>query len=259
MMNECKMPIRRAFTRRRHSYAAHDYPQRRIAAHLAQRLVTVSDMPEGWIIDAGCGIGRDLPLLAQRFGHERLLAVDFSPEALALMPASEVTRLSADLELLPLADAICAGYWSNCAWQWTRPQSVLAQAWRVLKARGWLWASIVLAGTFPELDRAVRTVGVTSALARLPAETEWEHALGTHSWYACRWEIRHFTFYYPDAETLLHAIRGVGANPTTHSGSPVWTPGRRRALLDALERGRTEEGLGLSYRVGFLAACKKGG
>ncbi|MBP6998470.1 MAG: methyltransferase domain-containing protein [Tepidiphilus sp.] len=216
-------------------------------------------MPEGWIIDAGCGIGRDLPLLAQRFGHERLLAVDFSPEALALMPASEVTRLSADLELLPLADAICAGYWSNCAWQWTRPQSVLAQAWRVLKARGWLWASIVLAGTFPELDRAVRTVGVTSALARLPAETEWEHALGTHSWYACRWEIRHFTFYYPDAETLLHAIRGVGANPTTHSGSPVWTPGRRRALLDALERERTEEGLGLSYRVGFLAACKKGG
>lgn len=256
-MNELKTYVRRAFTRRRTSYSSHDRPQRCIAARLAELLPAVSETPEGWIIDAGCGVGRDLPLLAQRFGRERLLALDFSPEVLTHLPEPEIARLAADLEFVPLPDAVCAGYWSNCAWQWTSPRRTLAQAWRILENGGWLCASIVLAGTFPELGQALREVGVTFAMARLPAQADWERSFEDEPWNVYHWDVRSFTFHYPDATALLHAIRGVGANPTTHSGSLVWTPGRRRALIEALERRRTAQGLGLSYRVGFLMARKK--
>lgn len=255
-MSDTKVFVRRAFARRHGSYAEHDHPQRCIAAHLADLLPAAATSPGGWIVDAGCGIGRDSALLAQRFGGERLLALDFALEALSCLSTPGIARVAADLESLPLSSGVCAGYWSNCAWQWTRPERSIGEAWRVLEDGAWLCVSMVLAGTFPELSWALAQVDATPVAATLPTEDDWARALEAANWHVRHWETRTFTFHYPDAPALLGSIRGVGANPVDPQRPGAWTPRRRRALLEALERLGTARGIPLSYRVAFCLATK---
>lgn len=254
-----KPRIRAAFARSAPRYAQNDTAQRTIAqALLASLPVPLPALPIGKpLLDAGCGLGRDLPLLGTRFPGQPLVGVD---AALPLLTAARKQAAAAarwvvgDLETLPFAAQSVAVYWSNCAWQWTDPARTVAEAHRVLAPGGLLAASIVAAGTFPELVTAAHQLGEPPSVAPLPDQTVWQKVLTVHLWQSLTFSPYTLTCYFPDPRQLLDSIRGVGATAT-----PTRRPfdrKRHERLCAALAAQATPRGVPLTYRVLLAVAFR---
>ncbi|MCX7946156.1 MAG: aminotransferase class I/II-fold pyridoxal phosphate-dependent enzyme [Hydrogenophilus sp.] len=259
--------IRAAFGRRAHSYPRHDRAQRHAALALLalldhHLLTTSSALPPGLLLDAGCGVGRDLPLLhalnQSRLSTPRLLiALDAAlPLIAAIPPHFPGIRLVGRLEAVPLPTASLALYWSNCALQWCAPVTALAEAARLLTPGGLFAAAIVLAGTFPELARAYCRLEEPAPLTPLVDETAWRSTLTLFPFRIHTLSPTTLTLYYPDETQLLAAIRGIGATATSKH-PPAFTRDRRDRLLSALAPERTANGFPLTYRLLYLLLERK--
>ncbi len=156
--------------------------------------------------------------------------------------------VAADLEALPFAAARFDLYWSNCVWQWTRPEAVVGEAARVLRPGGWLATSIILPESLPEIAAAFAAMGRPDPRAPLPGAERWQQALTACGWEGMVFQRRSWTFHFPDARALLASIRGVGAN-TSGLTPQSWNRRGWQALWAALERQQGQEGLPLSYEV----------
>jgi malonyl-CoA O-methyltransferase len=247
-----KARIRQSFERAAATYDSAAGVQRDICTQL------LASLPAGLaptrLLDAGCGTGHALNLLAKRYPNATALALDFSPAMLQHV-ASAAGRLAGDLEHLPLADASLDLYWSSLAVQWCELPRVLAEARRVLSANGQLALASLGPDTFHELRHAF--AGVDSYRHTLSFHTPAEIAEMAHAAGFAEVDVRHDTqtAHYPDFRTLLKAVKAIGANQLGD--------GRRTGLMSrrsfsaaeaACETLRTPAGLPLTYDVIFLTA-----
>ncbi|BBD77571.1 methyltransferase domain-containing protein [Hydrogenophilus thermoluteolus] len=249
-----KARVRAAFGRRASHTAHHDVAQRKIAATLFAALdaaIAAAEAPlpqTPWLLDAGCGVGRDLPHLKARFPHHRLLALDAAPALLATLPPELATPIVGDLEQLPFPTQTLALYWSNCAWQWTTPALVVGELARTLAPNGWAALSIVLAGTFPELAAAFSELDEPAPLAPLADESTWRQAFACHPWRTLHGTHHTIPLFFATPQELLASIRGVGATATPKTPHR-FDRTRPRRLAAALERLRGPHGIPLTYQI----------
>lgn len=249
-----KARVRAAFGRHARHAAQHDVAQRKIAATLFAALdaaIAAAEAPlpqTPWLLDAGCGVGRDLPHLKARFPHHRLLALDAAPALLATLPPELATPIVGDLEQLPFPTQTLALYWSNCAWQWTTPVLVVQEIVRTLAPNGWAAISIVLAGTFPELATAFAELGEPPPLAPLPDEAAWRQAFAGHPWRTLHATHHTIPLFFATPQELLASIRGVGATATPKTPHR-FDRTRPRRLAAALERLSGPHGISLTYQI----------
>lgn len=247
-----KARIRQAFERAAPTYDGAAGSQREICHAL---LATLADAgPLATLLDAGCGTGYALPLLAERFPAAHLLAVDLSPAMLARI-TTPCRRLVGDLEHLPLAAASVDLYWSSLAVQWCELPRALAEARRVLHPGGRLAIASLGPDTFGELRQAF--AGVDDYRHTLAFHTPAELvtlAAGAGFAEVAVGRRRHLA-HYSDFRSLLKAVKAIGANQLGD--------GRRRNLMGraafaaaeaAAERRRTAGGLPLTYDVLILEA-----
>jgi len=249
-----KARVRQSFERAAATYDSAADVQRRICARLIGGLAP--DPAPRRLLDAGCGTGYALPLLAERFPGAVALALDLAPGMLARI-ASPCLRLAGDLEHLPLAADCLDLHWSSLAVQWCELPAVLGEARRCLRPAG----TVALATLGPETFRELR-----HAFAGID---DRRHTLSFHSTDEIREmavkagftavDVQNSTeiAHYPDFKTLLKAVKAIGANQL---GS-----GRRTGLLSrsafaraeaACETFRTPAGLPLTYDVITLYAQK---
>ena len=134
------------------------------------------------VLDAGCGMGADLPALRERFAEASVLGVDLSAAMLArarisriggigsqrrlaalsaghawqgLRRARPATRAGAISAELPFAAGAFEMLWSNLALHWhSRPDLVFPEWQRVLKVNGLLMFSTLGPDTLQELSGA---------------------------------------------------------------------------------------------------------
>lgn len=247
-----KARVRQSFERAASTYDSAADIQRRICGQLLQGLP--GDAPVGRLLDAGCGTGYAQALLQARFPAAQALALDLSAGMLQQITAP-CTRLTGDLEHLPLAAASLDLYWSSLAVQWCELPKVLQEARRVLRVDGRLALASLGPETFHELRHAFADVD------------QYRHTLGFHSVD----EIRQMasaagfaavdvqesteTAHYANFKSLLHAVKAIGANQIGD--------GQRRSLMSrqtflraetAFETLRTAAGLPLTYDVITLYA-----
>jgi malonyl-CoA O-methyltransferase len=251
-----KRQIRAAFARRAALYAQHDAAQRQIARRLAALLPSLTEIPTQPILDAGCGVGRDFSLLAHHFSGRLIIGVDAALPLLttARQHHGNALWVAGDLEVLPLPDASTSLYWSNCAWQWTRPEPTVNEAYRVLAPGGELVASIIVAGTFPELAQAAAVLGESAPLAPLPSDQQWQQTLVQYPWQRLAVTTTRLTCYFADAASLLASIRGVGATAT--GAPPRFDRTRQKRLTAALTACTTPAGVPLTYALLLVVARK---
>ncbi len=137
------------------------------------RLDVVRLVPER-CVDIGCGLGKGLMALRQRYPQAEALGIDLSPRIAAA--AAELARppgrgflarllpserrpasgwLAADAGALPLADASVALAWSNLVLHWCAdPIAVLREWHRILRDDGLLMFSAFGVDTLRELRAA---------------------------------------------------------------------------------------------------------
>ena len=159
--------VRRHFNRAAASYDGVDILARSVAQQMDERLEGILHQP-ATILDLGCGTGRDLHRLAERYPKALRVGVDIAPAMLrrAAPPASGLQRLfgrrgraqvvADDARALPFAANRFDMLWSNLMLNWLDdPAPALAEMARVMKVDGMLMFATLGPDTLRELRDAL--------------------------------------------------------------------------------------------------------
>jgi malonyl-CoA O-methyltransferase len=249
-----KQRIRDAFNRAATTYHSAAKVQRRVCLLLADGLSPV--FSPAVILDAGCGTGYGLHLLALRFPASRRLALDFAPAMLAQARPFEFGA-AGDIEHLPLASGSISLYWSSLTIQWCHLPQVCLEAGRVLRQGGHLALSTLGPGTFCELREAFAGIDQHRHTLGFQTEAELRRELEHAGFHDIHIRRHHLIAHYPDLKSLLGAVKAVGANQVGGERRSGLMGRHSWAQLEAAyEHRRTPRGLPLSYDV-LLCHAKK--
>lgn len=239
--------IRRDFSRAASSYDAHASLQRGVVKSLAA-ILSPYLTEASRVLDAGCGTGYFATIAPQK----HVIPLDS-----AFGMAKAAGGICADMCALPFAEAVFDGLISSLSLQWIAPSTpVFAEAFRVLKPGGVAAFSTLGPGTLEELRAAYHAAGLPAQVngfaAPEPLETEMA-AAGFHLLLA-KHERR--ILHFPDAISLLHHLKGLGATYKAHGGGL-----RGKQYLSALQTALqpdTEKEIPASFHILYYLLHKPG-
>ncbi|GAA3909652.1 malonyl-ACP O-methyltransferase BioC [Litoribacillus peritrichatus] len=250
-----KKQVATAFGKKAKDYDTYARVQKYVGDHLLSLTIPLFS-GHGPVVDLGTGSGFFLPKLKQAFPDNDLLAVDLSEGMVVHARQQHASLLMgsvvADAENLPFADNSVDLIYSSMAIQWCEDlQVLLKNLRRVVKPGGLIAISTLLPKTLFELKDSWQAVDGNAHVNRfLSAETLLSELSGFGSIAAFHCEL--VTAHYPDLKSLLHSIKGIGAN-TVIDGSRAMSKGQYKALMSAYEQYRTESGqLPASYEVCYF-------
>ena len=258
--------VRRHFARAAPTYDAAAVLQREIGTRMMERLDLIRDEPRT-ILDAGCGTGEALPELAARYPRARRVAIDVALPM--LVAARERTRQSrslfdrllspvggrapgapalvcGDVCALPFASGTFGLVWSNLTLQWVAelPRAV-AEMHRVLEIGGLVMFTTFGPDTLKELRAAFAGVDAHPHVARFADMHDIGDLLVQSGFADPVMQMEMLTLTYPDARSMAHDLKAIGATNAAQ-GRRRGLTGRRRfeRALVALEAmpGRAPDG-----------------
>ena len=263
--------VRRAFERAARQGADAAALQGEVERRMLERLEYVRLLPRR-VLDAGCGTGRGLGLLRNRYPRADLLGVDFARAAIGAASRSEslpgrVRRflhgaqsvyLCADFARLPLPAGTIDMVWSNLALAWADdPLAALREFQRVLAPGGLLMFSSYGPDTLKELKSAF----TSGSSARRVHPFMDMHDLGDML-LACGFaapvmDVEKITLTYARAEDLARDLKASGETcaaldrSRTLTGRGAW--GR---MLAAYESERKDGRLSATVEIVYGHAWK---
>lgn len=227
------------------------------------RLEVVRLAPERFV-DIGCGLGKGLLALRQRYPQAESVGVDLSPRIAAaaarlarppgrgflarLMPGARGPAggwLAADAGALPLADQSVALAWSNLVLHWCAdPISVLREWHRVLRDDGLLMFSTFGVDTLREL----RAAGVpVMRFHDMHDIGDWLLAAGFAEPVM---DMEWIDVSYPTPEALLADLRALGGDARAARKRGLAGRGAHDGLRERLRAQAGEDGrIGLRFEI----------
>lgn len=258
-----KQQVRKAFDQAADSYDRAAAVQREVCHRLAALAAATPPCgPVSRILDAGCGTGFGLDLIASPHPAAHVVALDFAPAMLARLrqnsPAAAVSALCADLEALPLAAGSIDAIWSSLALQWCDPALALAQIARALRPGGVAWIATLGPATLWELREAFARVDEASHVIPFHPPTHWIAAAEQAGLSLVAKDLDPAYALAPDLRGLLRDIKAIGAHSVGEErrrkplGRAAW-----RTLESAYEPHRRPDGLLPATYDLILLALKK--
>lgn len=262
-----KRAVRRSFERASATYDRSGVLQAEVGRRLLEHLDPVAIAP-GAVVDLGCGTGRLLEPLAERFPGALLVGIDFArpmleiakrrrPAWKRLLGRGGARFVCADAERLPLASASTELVFSNLALQWCEPATVFSEACRVLRPGGLLLFSTFGPDTLKELRAAFRGADAGEHVNAFVDMHDLGDAL-VHAGLADPvMEMEMITLEYATVEALMRDLKAIGARNAL-PGRPRGLPGRGRwqRMVAAYESLRRGGALPASYEVIYGHAWK---
>jgi malonyl-CoA O-methyltransferase len=242
--------VRQSFNRAAASYDAAATLQRRVCELL---LAELPDTPVNSILDAGCGTGYALGLLAERWPRAEIIAADFAPA----MVTTAGGGICADIEALPFAAASFDLYWSSLSFQWCDTRHAMGEAARVLAPGGRLAVSSLAPGTLAELNHAFAgTDRHRHVLDFAPAET-LAAACAEAGLVDLRLTRQRVRLHHVDLASLLRELKSLGANQVGDGRRPGLM-GRKtwQSVQERYEARREPAGLPATFEVILCNASK---
>ncbi len=255
--------VRLQFGRRAGRLADGDFLLREVEHRMLERLDVVRLVPAR-VVDVGCGIGRGVAQLRQRFPSAMIVGIDaalplvmradadhgagaqrsvgarlrrwFGPAgAGSAMAASFV---AADAARLPLPDASVDLVWSNLAWHWFDDAIGAAEEFfRVLRPDGLLMFSSFGVDTLRELRR------IGAALPEFPDMHDVGDLLGKVGFAAPVMDTERLTVTWSDPDALLRDLRALGGNALRTRRPGLTARAQRLKWSSSIESLRGADGL----------------
>lgn len=280
--------LRRIFDRRASTFDDVAFLPREIAQRMRERLDYIKVTPAR-VLDAGCGMGADLPGLRERFAEASVLGLDASSAMLARALVAELAEseanagwrrflpatlgkafgargpqlAQADFGALPFAAGAFDMIWSNLALHWhSRPDLVMPEWSRTLKVNGLMMFSTLGPDTLRELTGAYASAEKALGVApqRHIIEFVDMHDLGDML-VESGFEIpvmdqEVITITYKSPDSLLNDVRRWGAYPVSPAPRAD-ARALREAVHAELEARRREDGtIPLTFEVIYGHAWK---
>ncbi len=246
-----------------------------IAARMIDRLGYIKIDPKH-IVDAGCGPGHALHLLAGRYPQANVTGVDHCESFIrhcqttyqARGLKSLVQKLKgrqdfrfelADMASTPLAPESVDMIWSNLALHWHRePHDVIREWRRVLRSSGLAMFSCLGPGTFRELRTAVDVADIKTQTLQFVDMHDFGDILLENGFMDPVMDQEVITLTYRTVDALLKDVRGLGGNPSEARANGLKGRAWYERLREGIEKGRGADGLlRLSLEVAYGHAwCK---
>ena len=245
-----KHDVRRSFDRAAASYDAAANLQRHVCRLLLDQQ---SDPAPMRILDAGCGTGYALTLLADRWPGADIIAADFAPA----MVTTAGGGICADIEALPFADACFNLYWSSLSFQWCDAGRAMAEAARVLAPGGRLAVSSLAPGTLAELDTAFAGTDRHRHVLEFQTADALAKACSATALVDVRVARHSLRFHHGTLAALLRELKALGANQvgmqrrTGLMGRQTW-----QTIEQRYESLREAAGLPATFEVILCTASK---
>jgi malonyl-CoA O-methyltransferase len=253
-----KRQVAASFSRAAASYDSVAQLQRDVGNQLLS-LLPGEFVPRVWL-DLGCGTGYFSRSLGERFPSGNGLAMDIAEgmlnHARPLGGASHF--IAGDAERLPLRDSTCDLIFSSLAVQWCADfESVLSEAFRVLKPGGIFAFASLCVGTLFELRDSWRVVDGMVHVNRFRELDVYQQLCAASGLGITSLLARPHVLYYPDVRSLTHELKALGAH-NLNPGRPGGLTGRARilGLIEAYEQFRKAEGLPATYQVVYAVLEK---
>lgn len=238
-----------------------------IARRMAERFDYIRHTPSS-ILDLGCGSGRDLQLLAQRFPGTYLHGIDFALPALQhaakrkpvlsrlfdrARGRTQPVQVCAALDRLPFAAGSFDLVWSNLSLQWLNdPFPAFQDLHRCLAVDGLLMFSTLGPDTLKEL-RAALPERRGTRVHRFIDMHDIGDALVKAGFSDPVMDMEIIQLSYPDVDTLFQDLRLAGARnagrqrPRDLGGRAEWQAAR--AQLEQLRTAHPDGRLMISFEV----------
>ncbi|AHG62835.1 methyltransferase domain-containing protein [Advenella mimigardefordensis] len=240
-----------------------------IATRMIDRLGYIKVSPER-IVDAGCGPGNSLHLLAARYPQASIIGVDHCAPFIEHCQSQFVSKglksivqklkgrqgfsfLLADMAAMPIAPESVDMVWSNLALHWhQQPHDVIREWRRVLSNSGLAMFSCLGPGTFREVRSAVAAAGIRTQTMQFVDMHDFGDILLENGFMDPVMDQEVITLTYRTVDALLKDVRGLGGNPSEARGDGLKGRAWYQRLREALEAGRGEDGLlRLSLEVAY--------
>jgi len=259
--------LRRNFDRAAPHYDAAAVLQHEVGRRMLERLDLIK-LQSTTIIDIGAGTGRQTRLLAKRYPHSRVIALDLASGMLRQARKQlgwwqrwqgRQNFVCADAERLPLTDNSTDLIFSNVTLQWCDDlDRVFAEFNRVLRPGGLLLFSSFGPDTLHELRHSWQSVDPHNHVNAFIDMHDIGDALLRSGLGDPVMDMEMITLTYKDLRSLMSELKIIGAHNVT-SGRPRGLTGRQRLqqLTTAYENFRTPDNLlPASYEVIYGHAWK---
>jgi malonyl-CoA O-methyltransferase len=263
--------VRRAFERAARQGADAAALQREVERRMLERLEYVRLLPRR-VLDAGCGTGRGLGLLRNRYPRAELLGVDSARAAISAASRSEslpgrVRRflqgtlsayLCADFACLPLAAGAIDMVWSNLALAWSDdPLAALREFQRVLAPGGLLMFSSYGPDTLKELKSAFSAASPARRVHPFVDMHDMGDMLVACGFAAPVMDVESITLTYSRVEDLARDLKASGQTCAALDRSRTLTGrGTWRRMLAAYEGERKDGRLPATVEIVYGHAWK---
>lgn len=252
--------LARSFDAASGTYERSAHLQQQVRDELLTRLDFFRLQPRT-ILDLGCGTGLGSAALLRRFPSAQVLALDLAPGMLRQARRHSrwlrrFSRLCADANALPLADASVDLVFSSLMLQWCdAPDRVFAEIRRVLRPGGLLLFATFGPQTLHELRTAWAAVD-TAPHVSLFADLQ---SLGNGLLHAGLAEPvldgEQYLHFHADARDLMRELRDIGARNAAHQRRRGLTsPRQLERAIAAYETLRQPRGLPATWEVLYGAA-----
>jgi malonyl-CoA O-methyltransferase len=245
-----KRAVRRSFDRAAGSYDAAAKLQRRVCQLLLAELAEPAPVH---VLDAGCGTGYALGLLAGRWPGSQVVAADFAPGMVAVAGGG----VCADNEALPFAAASFDLYWSSLSFQWCDTERAVREAARVLAPGGRLAVSSLAPGTLAELHDAFAGSDRHRHVLDFPPADALATACTAAGLADVRLAQQTLRFHHGDLAALLRELKALGANQVGTQRRPgLMGRSTWQAIERRYESRREAAGLPATFEVVLCTASK---
>lgn len=239
-----KLSVAKAFGRAAQTYDSVAHLQRLVADRLLSHLI--DHAPAGGnpvIADLGTGTGFCLPRLQSAFAPSRLIALDLSPEMLAIAKqrCASAEPIVGDLERPPFVPGSIDLSVSSLAVQWLdRPGQFLASMRSALADGGMLALTSLGPRTLYELRNAWAHVDVNRHVNDFHHAVDWLEAADKLGFELTLWREERLEVRYESPMQLLNELKALGANHVERSRANA---GHLRKMLRAYKSFQRDDGV----------------